>query len=229
MQRKTKIIESIDGEIFDIELSEDLLKKNKEIARENKKLLEKHNILGIDIMGAIGAGKTTLITKIVSILSKKYKIAVLCGDLTTTLDADIIKSAGAEVIQINTGKECHLDANLVRKALKELSLNKIDLLIIENVGNLICPGEFVLGTHKRMVVVSVTEGPFMVVKHPYIFMEADVGVINKIELKDVMDVEPKKLQSAMKKIKPGIKVFETSARKNIGVEILATFISKLLK
>lgn len=222
-----KIIKSKEGEIFDIELSEDLLKKNKELAKENKKLLDKHNITGIDIMGAIGAGKTTLIKQLVKTLNSKYNIAVLCGDLTTTLDADVIKSAGAKVVQINTGKECHLDANLVKRALKELPLKKINLLIIENVGNLICPAEFELGTHKRMVVVSVTEGPFMVIKHPYIFMETDIGVINKIDLKNIMKVKTEALQSTMKKLNPKIKVFETNARKGAGIKNLANFITKI--
>lgn len=220
-----KVIRSEEGEIFDIELSEDLLKKNKELARENKKLLDKHNIIGIDIMGAIGAGKTTLITQMVNMLKKRYRIAVLCGDLTTTLDADSIKSAGAEVIQINTGKECHLDANLVRKAIKHINLKNIDLLIIENVGNLICPAEFELGTHKRMVVVSVTEGPFMVIKHPYIFLEAKIGVINKVDLKKVMKVNPSQLSKAMKKLNPKIKIFKTNARKGIGIADLVDFLS----
>lgn len=223
-----KVIKSEDGEIFDIELSEDLLKKNAELAKENKRLLDKYNIIGIDIMGAIGAGKTTLITRIVKSLKNKYNIGVLCGDLTMTLDADAIKSAGAHVVQINTGKECHLDANLVKKAIKQLNLKKINLLIIENVGNLICPAEFELGTHKRMVVVSVTEGPLMVVKHPYIFLEASAGIINKVDLKKIMGVDPVKLGKAMKKLNPNIKVFETNARKGTGIKDLVKFIGKEL-
>ena len=165
-----KIIESKDDEIFDIELEESLLRKNEELAELNRKRLDEHNVLAIDILGAIGSGKTSLIQQMVKSLGGKRNVAAIAGDLTTTIDADRIREAGAQVIQVNTGKECHLDANLVAKAMAELQLDEIDVLFIENVGNLICPGEFPLGAHKRVVVVSVTEGPYMVVKHPYIFM-----------------------------------------------------------
>jgi hydrogenase nickel incorporation protein HypB len=123
-----------------------------------------------------------------------------------------------EVIQINTGKECHLDANLVAKALDNIDLGKLDLILIENVGNLICPGEFRLGADKRLVVISVTEGPYMVLKHPFIFMEADVVVVNKLDLSEAMGVRFEDLQADVKKINPKTRVVGTSCRKNVGVE-----------
>ncbi|MCK5734375.1 MAG: hydrogenase nickel incorporation protein HypB, partial [Candidatus Latescibacteria bacterium] len=168
-----KIIEAAEGEVFDIELEEDLLRKNRELAEGNRKLLDEHGVFSVDVMGSVGSGKTTLIGQIVRRLKGKRRIAALAGDLTTTIDADRIQAHGATVIEVNTGKECHLDANLVKKGMAELDLDEIDVLIIENVGNLICPGEFPLGAHKRMVIISVTEGPYMVLKHPYIFMDAD--------------------------------------------------------
>ncbi|TES87038.1 hydrogenase nickel incorporation protein HypB, partial [Candidatus Aerophobetes bacterium] len=145
-------------------------------------MLDKNKVRAIDVMGSVGSGKTSLIKNFLSRLKDRYRLGVVAGDLTTTIDAERIKEEGVEVIQVNTGKECHLDANLIRRALKEFDLGSMDFLLIENVGNLICPAEFPLGSHKRAVVVSVTEGPWMIAKHPYIFSEADLVVINKIDL-----------------------------------------------
>lgn len=203
-----KVIRSEEGESLDIELDADLLKENERIAEENKKLLSKHGVVAIDIMGSVGSGKTTLIEQIVQRIKAKYKVAALDGDLNTTIDADLIGRHGVESIQINTGKECHLDANLVRKALKEMDLDKIDLLIIENVGNLICPTDFPLGSSKRIVVISVTEGPYMVLKHPLTFARADIVVINKIDLAQAMGVDPGKLENDAKKVKPQLKIIK---------------------
>ncbi|MFQ6068376.1 MAG: hydrogenase nickel incorporation protein HypB, partial [Candidatus Bathyarchaeia archaeon] len=133
------VVTSDEGKVFDIELEENILKANQQLAYENKELLKKHGIRAIDVMGSIGAGKTSLIERLVKLLRKRYRIAAFKGDLTTTIDAEIIKRHGVEVVAINTGKECHLDANLVKKALQRPNLEAINLLFIENVGNLICP------------------------------------------------------------------------------------------
>jgi len=212
-----EIVRPQEGESFDIELEVDLLKANKKIADENMDLLKKNGIKSIDVMGSIGAGKTTLITQMVKELKKNFKIGVIEGDLTTTIDSDIIRKQNVEVIQINTGKECHLDANLVRKALKKLDLKNLNLIIIENVGNLICPAEFPLGSEKRIVVISVTEGPNMVLKHPYTFREADVVVINKIDLAKAMGINAKKLEKDVHLINPKAKAIMTNSRKGEGV------------
>jgi hydrogenase nickel incorporation protein HypB len=213
-----EVVKAEEGEIYDIELDADLLKANEELAEKNRELLRKYGVLAVDVMGAIGSGKTTLIEKLVKALKGKYRIAALKGDLTTTIDAELISRHGVEVVPINTGKECHLDANLVRKALKSLDLEKINLLFIENVGNLICPADFPLGSEKRIVVVSVTEGPYMVVKHPFIFMDADVVVINKADLAEPMEVDVKKLERDVKRINPKAKVAITNCRSGEGVE-----------
>ncbi|MCD6334776.1 MAG: hydrogenase accessory protein HypB [Candidatus Latescibacterota bacterium] len=213
-----KIIEAAEGEVFDIELEEDLLKKNRELAEGNRKLLDEHGVFAVDVMGSIGSGKTTLIGQMVRRLKGKRRIAALAGDLTTTIDADRIQAQGASVIEVNTGKECHLDANLVKKGIAELDLDEIDLLIIENVGNLICPGEFPLGAHKRMVIISVTEGPYMVLKHPYIFMDADVVAINKTDFSEAMSVDPAKLEKDALRVKPSLKVVRTNGLTGEGVD-----------
>jgi len=212
-----EVVKAEEGEVFDIELEADILRANEKLATENRELLRKHGIKAIDIMGAIGSGKTSLIEKLVHELKGRYRMAAFKGDLTTTIDAELIARHGVEVVPINTGKECHLDANLVRKALQRLNLNSLDLLFIENVGNLICPAEFPLGSEKRVVVISVTEGPYMVVKHPFIFMDADVVVINKVDLAKAMGVDAEKLEADVKRINPNAKVAATNCRSGEGI------------
>jgi hydrogenase nickel incorporation protein HypB len=212
------IIEADDGETYDIELEKDLLEANKKIALENREFFNKYKIKTIDIMGSIGSGKTSLIENLVDKLKTKFKIAVINGDLTTTIDSNRIEKHGVNVIQINTGKECHLDANLVRKAIDQLDLTNLDLIFIENVGNLICPAEFPLGSSKRIVVISVTEGPYMVVKHPFIFIESDVAIINKIDLVDLMKVKIDDLIKDIEKINPRTKVVKVNCREGKGIE-----------
>jgi len=205
---------------LEIEPGVDILEVNKQLAQKNMELLREHNVKAIDIMGSIGAGKTSLIEKLVQSLKQKYRIAVFKGDLTTTIDAERIGRHGVQVLTINTGRECHLDANVVARAVERISLEDIDLLFIENVGNLICPAEFPLGTEKRVVVVSVTEGPYMVVKHPFTFMTADVMVINKKDLAEIMKIDTEQLKKQVKEIKPDVKVAVTNALSGEGVEEL---------
>jgi hydrogenase nickel incorporation protein HypB len=212
------IVTSAEGEVFDIELEVDILKENQRLALENKQRLEKSKVQAIDVMGSVGSGKTSLIRGMISILKNKSRIAVIEGDVTTTIDSDLIASEGVPTVQVNTGKECHLDANLIRKALDRMPLDKLDVIFIENVGNLICPAEFPLGSDKRLVVISVTEGPYMVLKHPMIFMGADVVAINKSELAQTMGVEPKKLSSDVAKINPKAVTVSTSCKIGYGVE-----------
>ena len=214
--RKGPITET--EEIFDIELEEDLLRRNRELAEANRATLRAHGVRALDVLGSIGSGKTTLISQMIQRLKGRLKVAVLAGDLTTMIDAERIEAHGVPVLQIHTGKECHLDANLVKKALAELDLEGLDLLIIENVGNLICPGEFPLGADERLVVLSVTEGPYTALKHPFIFEDAQYVVINKVDLADAMEVSVAGLAADLQQVKPGIRVFPASARSGEGVE-----------
>lgn len=212
-----EIIEINQGQILDIELQESLLDKNRELAKDNRKLLDANGVVCIDVMGSIGSGKTSLLENITRILKQKYKIGVLAGDLTTEIDASRLENEGAQVVQIHTGKECHLDAHLVKRALDKLCLKEIDILFIENVGNLICPAEFPLGAHKRIVVISVTEGPYMVVKHPFIFREVSAVIINKIDLSGMMNVSPDKLESDIAGLNKEIKVVKTNCLTGEGI------------
>lgn len=212
-----KIIKPTGPEIFDVELEKDILAKNRSLAKENRKRFDRSKVLSVDIMGSIGSGKTSLIKAILGRLGMGKKIAVIAGDLTTTIDAERIEAEGARVLQVNTGKECHLDAHLVRRAIDTMKLEEVKLLFIENVGNLICPGEFPLGAHKRLVVTSVTEGPYTILKHPYIFREADVIVLNKIDLAKPMKVNVAQMERDARQVNPQAVFVKTNAVKGIGI------------
>lgn len=218
VSKPVDIVTSAEGEVFDIELEVNILKENQRLALENKRRLEENKVQAIDVMGSVGSGKTSLIKAMISRLKNKSRIAVIEGDVTTTIDSELIASEGVPTVQVNTGKECHLDANLIRKALDRIPLHNLDVIFIENVGNLICPAEFPLGSDKRLVVISVTEGPYMVLKHPMMFMGADVVAINKADLAQAMGVEPKKLSSDVAKINPKAVTVSTSCKTGSGIE-----------
>ena len=218
----TQTVQGEPGEIFDIELDENLKRANDLIADENRRVLKKRGIRAIDVMGSIGSGKTSLIEQLVLLLRGRYRVAAFKGDLTSKIDSERIASLGIQTVQINTGRECHLDANLVRKALQRIDLDAVDLIFIENVGNLICPADFPLGSEKRVVVVSVTEGPYMVVKHPFIFADADVAVINKIDLAGSMAVDTNALSSDVRAINAKTRVVLTNCRTGEGVNEVAS-------
>src|ERR1700719_407718 len=215
-------IEASPDEIYDIELEHSLLEANAKLAKDNRALLDRHGTTAIDFMGAIGSGKTTLIAKLVEKLKDKMGVAVFNGDATTSNDADAIARQNVPVVQIATINGCHLDANLVGKGLGKIEIGKVKLLFIENIGNLICPAEFPLGSKARVVVVSVTEGQYMVRKHPHMFLGADLVVVNKIELASVMEVSVDNLTADVHKLKPDIKVIPTSCKTGIGLDELTS-------
>lgn len=204
-----------------VEMEKDILEANRELAKDNHKLLKKHKIRSFDVMGAIGSGKTLLIERMIDRLKKKgVRVAAIAGDVSGHDDYDRFVNHGIIGENISTGKECHLDAHLVEHALEKLPLDKIDVLFIENVGNLVCPIDFPLGTDKRIVVISVTEGDDMVRKHPMIFAFSDVVVINKIDLSQAMEVDPQSLVKDVKKINPKAKIVLTDARHEQGIDDL---------
>jgi hydrogenase nickel incorporation protein HypB len=218
LAKSSDVITASEGEVFDVELEVDILKENQRLANENKERMDSHGVHAIDVMGSVGSGKTSLIKAVVSRLKKNRRLAVIEGDVTTTIDADLIASEGVPTVQVNTGKECHLDANLIKKALDKVPLDKLDLIFIENVGNLICPAEFPLGADKRLVVISVTEGPYMVLKHPMMFLGANVVAINKTDLAEAMGVKPEKLMADIARLNPKAEAVATSCKTGLGVD-----------
>ena len=207
------------------EIRDEVIATKKAVERDNALLADRvhqnfidNNIKSFDIVGAIGAGKTALLEKIVEKLTPKYRVLVICGDITTRVDADRIEQHNAETVQINTGRECALNSYHIHQIIKNKDLNNYDVVFIENVGNLICPSDFILGTDKRIIVVSTTEGEWVVEKHPVLFKMSDIAVINKIDLKERLGTDVEKMISDAKKINPKIEVITTSAKtgENIG-------------
>lgn len=195
-----------------IELNEDLIGNNERLASENSEIFQNFNIKSFDIVGAIGAGKTALLEIIVKRISNIKKVLVINGDVATRIDADRIEQYGVKTIQVNTGRECALNSYHISQVLKNIELKNYDIVFIENVGNLICPSDFILGADIRIVVVSITEGEWVIKKHPLLFKMSDIAIINKIDLLDVVDVNLDEMISDAKEINPNLKVITTSAQ-----------------
>jgi hydrogenase nickel incorporation protein HypB len=205
--------------ITEIGMEYDVLRENVKIAHANHHLLEKHKIRSVDIMGSIGSGKTSLIIKMAEKLSAKgVRVGAIAGDVTGDDDFKRMQNAGIKAVNCNTGHECHLDANMVKKVLNKMDLSSIDVLLIENVGNLVCPADFPLGADKRMVVISTTEGDDMVRKHPDIFLHSDIAVINKADIAEYVDVDIDVIKNDYSKLTGGVlKMMECSVKKDKGV------------
>ena len=203
---------------MEIKVLQDILSANDGIARRNQDRLDKHGILTINVMSSPGAGKTSLILQIISNLKPKTRIAVIEGDIASSLDADKVHKQGVEVVQINTAGGCHLDANMTESALNNLPLGDIDLLLIENVGNLVCPAEFALGEHKRVMLLSLPEGDDKPYKYPLMFTEADVVLINKIDLLPYLEFDIPAFHKAVNGLNPKVKIFQVSCKTGEGLE-----------
>lgn len=201
-----------------VPLVTNILKANDAIASQNRKAFSDKNLLAINVISSPGAGKTTLIQKTITSLKDDLTIAVIEGDIQSTYDADKISETGAQVVQINTGGGCHLDANMVSNALTQLDLSAVDLLIIENVGNLVCPAEFDLGEHFKIMLLSVPEGDDKPLKYPLVFHESNALLINKIDLLPYVDCDTNKIKNEVAKINPQISIFEISCKTRQGLQ-----------
>ena len=209
-------------QLVSVDMERDLLEANRKLAEENHQLLKEKGIRSVDLMGSIGSGKTLLIERISTLLKNRgVRAGVITGDVVGDDDYKRIISQGVPAVNVNTGKECHIDAHLAEHAIEELDLDTIDVLLIENVGNLVCPADFPLGTDLRAVIISVTEGDDMVRKHPLIFKEADIIVINKSDLAELMEVEIESLKRDANIVKPGARVVVTDAKHGLGIEELS--------
>ena len=201
-----------------IEVVERILQANDDIATMNRKAFDDAEVFAINMMASPGAGKTTLIEQTVPNLIKEHTIAVIDGDIATTIDADRAEKASAVSVQINTGGDCHLDANMIHFALKKLELTDFDLLIVENVGNLICPANFKLGTHISLLVASVPEGDDKPYKYPGVYRGVDILVINKIDLIPHVDFDMDYFRKGVEILNPGLITFPLSCKTGEGVD-----------
>jgi hydrogenase nickel incorporation protein HypB len=211
---------------IEVPVGYDVLEVNSELARRNRDVLEKHGITAFNIMGAIGSGKTLLIEKTIEQLGNSLRIGAIAGDVIARIDAARFEKYGIPTIGLNTGKECHLDAHLVEHGLKELPLDSLDILFIENVGNLICPADFELGEHKKVVIVSVSEGDDIVEKHPLIFSVADLIIVNKIDIAEAVNADADKMVKDARLINPRIEVLKISLKTGEGFGEWISFVKK---
>ena len=195
----------------------DILGRNEAAAAENAALFARHGIYALNLLGSPGAGKTTLLERTLAALSGELRIAVVEGDLFTDKDAARIERCGAPVVQINTSGGCHLDAAMVAAAFAQLDLTALDLIVIENVGNLVCPAEFALGEDAKAVVLSVTEGDDKPLKYPLIFKESAAALLNKCDLLPYTDFDMTAARRDIEALHPGIAVLPVSARTEEGM------------
>ena len=200
------------------EIVENILGANERLAADNQKLLNSNQVFGLNFMASPGAGKTSLIERTVPALKDKIRVAAIDGDIATTIDADRAAAAGAAAVQINTGGECHLDAVMIQQALKQIALEDTDLLIVENVGNLICPVNFPLGTHKNVLVASIPEGDDKPYKYPNIYRGIDILVINKVDLLPYIPFRMEYFKKGVEMLNPGLLTFQISCQTGEGLD-----------
>ena len=208
-----------------IPIVENILSANDRLAAENSKLLMEKGVLVINVMSSPGAGKTSLILKTIEALGERLRIGVIEGDVASRVDADTVEGMGVPVVQINTGGTCHLDANMVRGSFDQLPLDNLDLLLIENVGNLICPTDFALGEALKVMIPSVPEGDDKPYKYPAMFAEVDAIVVNKIDLLPYVEFDLTAFHKLVTGLNPNVRVFEVSCRTGQGMETWAAWLA----
>lgn len=204
---------------MEINVMENILEKNDEIASALKELFTQKGIFVINLLGSPGCGKTSLVEQTVKMLSDEFSLAIIEGDLYTSKDADRIAAHGVPVIQINTHGGCHLDAVMVKTATEQLDLNKIDILIVENVGNLVCPAEFSVGEHAKVVILSVAEGEDKPLKYPLVFQQSAAIIINKVDLLPYTDFALESATQDILGINPQAALMQVSCRNGYGLTI----------
>jgi len=207
-----------------ISLEQDILTKNNLIAAQNRGWFKGRNILALNLMSSPGAGKTTLLTRTINDLKDKLTISVIEGDQETTNDAEKIKATGCKVVQINTGTGCHLDASMIERGLQELNPPLNSVVMIENVGNLVCPALFDLGEAAKVVILSVTEGEDKPLKYPHIFRNSKIMILTKIDLLPYLNFDVQRCLEYAKQVNPKIHIFQVSATTGEGLEGLYNYL-----
>lgn len=197
---------------------ERILSANDSLAAANRQRLDEAPVFAVNLMASPGAGKTSLIERTLERIGERIRFAVIDGDVASSIDADRAAAAGAQAVQINTGGQCHLDAAMLQGALEELPLEELDLLIVENVGNLICPASFQLGTHASVLISSIPEGDDKPYKYPAMFKGVDALVINKIDLLPYLDFDMDRFRTGVEALNRGLVTFPLSCRTGEGLE-----------
>ncbi len=202
---------------MEIPIVQRVLEANERIAEENRRLFGSMNVLVLNLMSSPGAGKTTLLERTIEGLKGQHRFGVIEGDIRSTHDAEKIASTGAPVVQINTGGSCHLDGNMIREAVGKLDLGALDVLMVENVGNLVCPAEFDVGEHFKVTLLSVPEGDDKPLKYPLIFHESSLLLINKMDLLPYVECNVGKIHEESLKINPHLEIIEISCKTGEGL------------
>ncbi len=206
-----------------------ILEANDRIAAENKKIFDEAEVYVMNIMSGPGAGKTSLLERTIKEFSGRIKIGVIEGDIAGSDDAERIEKLGVPVIQINTGGGCHLDANMIREVTDDLPLKDLDLLIIENVGNLVCPAEFKLGEDMKVMLLSIAEGHDKPLKYPLMFQESSALILNKIDLLPYTNVDLEKIRKDSLSLNPNLKIFEVSCKTGEGIKDWTDWVESIVK
>jgi hydrogenase nickel incorporation protein HypB len=214
---------------MEIRVVETLLKANEAVAQQTRARLAEHGTVAVNLIGSAGSGKTTLLEATLPRLAGEFGVAVIEGDLATTRDAERIDRLGVPVVQVTTGKSCHLPPQLVLRALDDLDLAATRLLIIENVGNLICPSEIPLGEHRKVAVLSIAEGDDKVLKYPMLFHLADAVVLNKIDLLPHVEFDGTRVRDDLRQVGSHAEVFELSAKRREGLEPWLAWVRALVR
>ncbi len=201
-----------------ISVVKNILEANERIARENRVLFDEKGLTVMNLMSSPGAGKTTLLEKTIDALKDKLHLGVIEGDIQSSQDAERIANKGIPVVQINTGGACHLDGNMIRDTFGEFDFDNLDLLVVENVGNLVCPAEFKVGEDFKAMILSVTEGDDKPSKYPLMFHESSVLLVNKIDLLPYVDCSISKIKEEALKINPQLIIFEISCKTGEGLD-----------
>ncbi len=206
---------------MEVKVVKNILAQNEGIAEENRRRLKEKGVFAVNLMSSPGSGKTSILERTLGLIKDEFKVGVVEGDICTTADADRLKKYEIPIVQINTepfGGDCHLEAHMLQKALDCLDLSSIELLLIENLGNLVCPAEFKLGADRRIAILSITEGEDKPLKYPLIFRVADLLLINKIDLEEYLEVDVQLIEENVSKINPELPIIRISAKSGEGFD-----------
>jgi len=214
-----RLFEASERGSVEIPIGEDLQARQEELAERNRGWFRARGVRAFDIAGSVGSGKTSLIAAMVERLSPRHGVGVIAGDVATTYDAERVTGKGArKVLQINTGGMCHLDASLVHRALEHMPESGLEIVFVENVGNLICPSYFPLGVEARVAMVSASEGAHVIAKHPAMFQSADLVVLNKVDIAEAVGVDLEQPVKELEALRPGLRVVRTNCLSGEGVD-----------
>lgn len=212
-----------------IDLSKPILDRNEKLAADNRARFDEAGVFVLDLMASPGAGKTSTILATIAALRDRYGIAVIEGDIASKVDAEKVKAHGIPAVQINTGGACHLESDMIKRAVDALPLDELDLIIIENVGNLVCPTEFYLGEHAKVMILSVPEGHDKPYKYPGIFQISEAVILNKVDTMPVFDFDEAEFTGVVRSLNPTAPIFRLAATKDEGVAEWAAWLAERIE